>query len=211
MKEIKPVPIIRIDYRESSSIYVEHLTRTTPTVIEALKSGDIVIENLGIERKTISDFFLTLKEGRLWEQLSRLKETFPRQLLLIEGYGMRHHLDTPETMSLYIRICAGWQIPILHTNDGAHTAVALKKILHQDVTAPSGIRRCRPRINQRFHPALRVVMSIEGIGLDKAQRLLDHFGDLRSLFAASENELLAVKGIGKSAANKILAVGDQKE
>jgi len=80
-------PII-IDCRERGAAYIEHLQTNLPVEIKFLDAGDIVVHDLGIERKTISDFFMTLEEGNLFNQLRRLKRGFIRQLLLIEGTGM---------------------------------------------------------------------------------------------------------------------------
>jgi DNA excision repair protein ERCC-4 len=205
-KSVPPAPI-RIDYRERSAEYLEFLQLSTPISIEVLPSADIVIDNLGIERKTVADFFSTLKEGRLWPQIFKLKESYPRQLLLIEGHGMRHHLDVEETMGIYIRICVGWQIPILHTRDGAHTAKIIRSMLHQDTYASAGVAKRRPRRGVNFHPALEVLKSIPGIGEDRAVDLLRSFGTVGDVFKASLKELLQVKGVGKIQARRILEIG----
>jgi ERCC4-type nuclease len=74
----KPPSPIRIDYRKQCAEYAELLQLLLPVVIEPLASGDIVVDNLGIERKTVADFFSTLREGRLWPQIFKLKESYPR-------------------------------------------------------------------------------------------------------------------------------------
>jgi ERCC4-type nuclease len=123
---------------------------------------------------------------------------------------MRYHLDDKETMGIYIRICAGWQIPILHTRDGAHTAKVIRSIVLQDTCAPAGVAKPRPRRKIRTHPALEVLKSIEGIGEDLALNLLTHFGSLRDVFRASVKELRAVRGIGKRRAEQILEISSKR-
>jgi len=201
---------ILIDSRECESNYVDYLRTDYPVEIKFLESGDIVVHDLGIERKTVSDFFATLREGRLFPQLHKLKRNFRRQLLIIEGRGMRFHLDDEPLMALYIRICAGWQIPILHTRDGQHTAGVVKRIFDQDTRAPAGPMRPRPR-NPAYaikEPALRVVTAIPGIGPKRAVALISHFRTISAILGASQSELLKVPGIGRVQAASICALNN---
>ena len=201
---------ILIDCRERGAEYIEHLQTTLPVEAKFLDAGDIVVHDLGIERKTISDFFMTLEEGNLFTQLRQLKRSFIRQLLLIEGRGMRFHLDNYPLMALYIRICAGWQIPILHTRDGEHTASVIRQIAFQDLRESAGPMRSRPR-NPAYkikEPALRIVTSIPGIGIKRAQALIEHFDNVSAILGATEPQLLHVPGIGPTHAASIMAANE---
>ena len=54
---------------------------------EALEKGDYVVsDQCAVERKTVKDFVYTLTRRYLFEQIFRLKEVYPKSLLLIEGY-----------------------------------------------------------------------------------------------------------------------------
>jgi hypothetical protein len=50
---------------------------------------------------------------------------------------------------------------------------------------------------------LRVLQNLPGVGPDRAKRLLERFGTVRSCFDASKTELLKVKGIGPKIAEAI--------
>jgi len=200
-------PII-IDSRERDAEYVDWLRSNQEVQIKLLESADIIVHDLAIERKTIPDFFSTLREGRLFKQLREMKHRFPRQLLIIEGRGMRLHLDNEPLMALYIRICAGWQIPILHTRDGRHTADVIVQIANQDVRAPAGLMRPRPR-NPAYatkEPSLRMLTEIPGIGPKRAVALITHFSTISAIMSASESELRKVPGIGRTHAASICEV-----
>ena len=199
---------ITVDSRERGAEYLDYLDDTLLIDIKLLDAGDIVVNGLGIERKTIADFFMTLKEGRLFSQLQRLKRGYIRQLLLIEGRGMRFHLDNEPLMALYVRICAGWQIPLVHTRDGKHTAQVIKQIASQDITESAGPIRPRPR-NSAYkikEPVLRLLTSIPGIGTKRAVALITHFRSVDSIMGANESQLLEVPGIGPSHAASIMSV-----
>jgi DNA excision repair protein ERCC-4 len=199
---------IIIDSRERDAGYIDYLRTDYPVEIKFLESGDIIVHDLGIERKTVCDFFATLREGRLFTQLRDMKRTFRRQMLIIEGRGMRFHLDNEPLMALYIRICSGWQIPILHTRDGQHTADVIKRIADQDIRASAGPMRPRPR-NPAYaikEPALRVVTAIPGIGPKRALALITHFRTISAILGAPQSELLKVPGIGRAHAATIRAL-----
>lgn len=200
---------IHIDTRELGSLYVDLLQESLSVEIKTLHSADIVVHDLGIERKTVTDFFLTLQEGRLFQQLKTLKSSYRRQLLLIEGHGMRYHLDQDPSMGLYIRICAGWQIPIIHTQNGEQTATVIKQIFHQDIREPAGPIRPRPR-NKRWReppPSHQMLAVIPGIGPAQAAALLERFSTVTNVLSATTDELRRVHGIGKRRAAAIMEAG----
>ncbi|MDC0357372.1 helix-hairpin-helix domain-containing protein [Oligoflexia bacterium] len=199
---------VYIDYRERRAQYVNYLADGEDLEIsyKQLSAGDIWINGLGIERKTVRDFFLTLREGRLFKQLGGLKRTYSRQLLLIEGRGIRRHLDKEPWFGLYLRITAGWQIPIIHTQDSAETALCIVRICKQDAVAPAGPMRPRPRISAYGigSVGMRMLLEIPGIGPKHASAVLSHFKRLDVIFSATPKELLEIHGIGKKRAEAIL-------
>jgi ERCC4-type nuclease len=55
--------------------------------IEALEKGDYVLSSTcAVERKTVQDFVSTLTRRHLFKQLFKLKEAYPKALMLLEGY-----------------------------------------------------------------------------------------------------------------------------
>jgi ERCC4-type nuclease len=83
-------PIIIVDSREASSApkIVKGLTERGINVQTAtLEKGDYVLSDVcAVERKTVQDFVYTLTRRFLFEQLFRLKEVYPKSLILLEGY-----------------------------------------------------------------------------------------------------------------------------
>ena len=120
---------------------------------------------------------------------------------------MRYHLDQEPFFGLYIRLAAGWQLPVLHTQNAQQTASCLLRICHQDAVASSGPMRCRPR-NPAYDlrsVTMRILMEIPGIGWHRAHTLLEHFATLDQIFAADEKALKKVRGIGRIRAKAIIA------
>lgn len=83
-------PTIIVDSREAStaSKIVKGLRERGVSVkIENLEKGDYVLSDVcAVERKTVQDFVYTLTRRFLFEQLFRLKEVYPKSLMLLEGY-----------------------------------------------------------------------------------------------------------------------------
>jgi ERCC4-type nuclease len=83
-------PTIIVDSREASSAakivkgLVEHGANVKT---ETLEKGDYILsDQCAVERKTVTDFVYTLTRRYLFEQLFRLKEAYPKSLVLLEGY-----------------------------------------------------------------------------------------------------------------------------
>lgn len=83
-------PTIIVDSREANtaSKIVKGLRERGVNVrIEALEKGDYVLsDECAVERKTVQDFVYTLTRRYLFEQLFKLKEVYPKSLILLEGY-----------------------------------------------------------------------------------------------------------------------------
>jgi len=76
---------ITIDSHEPKTIEYEIKQLGIPVKRKYLKSGDYVWGEIGIERKTVTDFYRTLYEGRLYTQLFNLKNNFEYPKLAIIG------------------------------------------------------------------------------------------------------------------------------
>lgn len=83
-------PTIIVDSREASSAakIVKGLMERGVTVkTETLEKGDYILsDQCAVERKTVTDFVYTLTRRYLFEQLFRLKDAYPKSLVLLEGY-----------------------------------------------------------------------------------------------------------------------------
>ena len=83
-------PTIIVDSREASSAQkiVKGLVEKGVNVkTEKLEKGDYILsDQCAVERKTVNDFVYTLTRRYLFEQLFRLKDVYPKSLIVLEGY-----------------------------------------------------------------------------------------------------------------------------
>jgi ERCC4-type nuclease len=83
-------PTIIVDSREARSaakIVAGLIERGVKVKTQALEKGDYILsDQCAVERKTVTDFVYTLTRRYLFEQLFRLKDAYPKSLILLEGY-----------------------------------------------------------------------------------------------------------------------------
>ena len=66
-----------------------------------LECGDYVVGNIVIERKDINDYYMSLREGRLWEQLYKMLTSGRRCMLVVIGtfpYKLQSMKLTPKQL-----------------------------------------------------------------------------------------------------------------
>lgn len=211
-------PIVYVDSREASTRpgkrIIEKLNELGSDVrIKALDYGDYLIgENVAVERKAIPDFATTLTKRFLFDQILEMKKAYPESLLLLEGYmGVLRKFSriSPESLNGALFALAKSGIPIIPTIDYKDTALFLfiaAKQLQKEEKAPV-IRRGAKGKSLRDQQ-LYAVAGLPHLGPILAERLLKHFKTVKRIFAASEEELAEVKGVGKQIARGIVTVID---
>jgi len=180
--------------------------------IHHLKLGDYrVNDTLIVERKTLSDFALSVIDGRLFTQASRLaRVTSARPCLILEG--THENQPTPviprsAMQGAIITVTLVFGLPLLRSTCPRETADLILYAadqLHRRTTQtpkrygyhPKGLTR-----QQSF-----LLQAIPEIGPLKAIRLLSVLGSPAGVAAADIEILETVEGIGPSAARKIYSV-----
>lgn len=205
----KPVSIIA-DSRESRSGIADKLSKLPAVTVQQaeLSSGDYLLGNgVAVERKAATDFVLSLMEGRLIEQLARMSIEHERPVVLIEGdiYDTRSAI-APEALDgaiSYISLLSG--AALVFSPSLARTPHLLYRMaLHvqHGLGYELALRGSKPKGSAA---AQFLLEGLPTVGPKAAQTLLAHFGSPRAVFAASREQLLAVKGIGPKSADAILA------
>ena len=95
-------------------------------------------------------------------------------------------------------------IPVLRSKDPSETARLIVYAGRQMKSITSGsIQRHGYRPKGHRKRQLFILQGLPGIGQEKADRLLDRFGNVEAVINASITELQSVKGIGKKMAARI--------
>ena len=171
--------------------------------------GDYVCGEIGIERKTVSDFFRSLIQQRLFEQLRRLRESYPVALLVLEGdlQEISEFKNPQAVLGAFVAIEVDERVPILATADKEQTAALLSVIWkRQDRERAAYGLRHKPKTldlgeRQRF-----IVEGLPNVGETLANNLLEHFGSVQAVFNADPPSLRQVSKIGEGKAAEISRV-----
>jgi ERCC4-type nuclease len=206
-----PSLTLYVDIHEPPDIEERLRAADLPVVRKAITPGDYVIGEVGIERKTIYDFFSSIIKKRLFEQVSRLRETYPRALLLVEGdLGLLDEYANPKAFwGAFIAIHMEEGIPVLFSPDDRHTALILETLYRRQVREGGayGLRH-KPKLMSLREQQEFLVQGLPSIGETLSRALLERFGSVRRVMAATERELLAVPKIGRVKAAQIVELLD---
>src|ERR1700694_1544830 len=210
MPQHPPVPIhIRIDTQEQRSGIPALLAAMSQVHIEVipLRMGDYDIGGdpcRVFERKTGSDFLISLAQGRLFAQLTALRKSRFAPILLLEGDPLRvgHSQMRPESIrGALTYITAILRVPILPSggpSDSAHLVYAAAKQCQVGHAAlgPAGGRRGASLPERQ----MQIVLSLPGIGPVTARAVCARFRSLHDLLNADAAQFSTVPGVGPSRA-----------
>jgi len=202
---------LTVDNREQNSKVVENLSRKNIKIKTAqLSVGDYIIsENSAVERKEVSDFLESVTDGRLFSQARELTDNYQQPVMILEGEGLyeRRNIDANAIYGALSSLACDFRIPILFTKNEDETASLLSTMLKRKKKkkGTSSVRKEKKSMSNRDRKKyiLEGLPSISGV---LAERLLEHFGSVRDVFQADEEELQEVEGIGPSTAEKIISV-----
>ncbi|RLF60425.1 MAG: hypothetical protein DRN25_02715 [Thermoplasmata archaeon] len=202
---------IYVDSRElASSIPRELINYGIISKPKKLPVGDYIIgENIGIERKSVSDFLQSIVDGRLLDQAIRMKKTFKKPLIIIEGEGLytKRDIHPNAVMGALISIAIDIGVPIIFTKNEKETASLIANIVrreHEKDKIPQ--IRHEKKLGSLKEMQEFIVAGLPFINLTLARRLLEKFKTVENIFTATEDELSEVRGIGKKIAQEIRKV-----
>lgn len=167
--------------------------------VRKIAPGDYVLGPVGIERKTLYDFFNSLVRKRLFEQVQRLRDAYPQPLVILEGdlAEISTFKHPQSVLGALLALEISERVPVLTTADKDQTALLLSVLWKRQEKGASeyGLRH-KPKTmtldqRQRF-----LIEGLPSVGDTLARNLLERFGSVRSVFNASEDELKRVSKIG---------------
>jgi ERCC4-type nuclease len=206
--------LIFIDSREANSGILDYFWQYDCNVQKKmLIYGDFVAsDRVIIEKKTVADFVKSICDKRLFQQLSAMKESFEKPILIIEGqeslYGGA--LQPNIIRGALAAITVDMSIPIIWTRDMADTAGVIYWIARReqfDENREICLRNKRVPVTLEEKQEY-LVSSLPDVSKVRARALLKHFKNPKGVFNASAKELQEVKGVGKKIAESVKKVID---
>ena len=203
---------IVVDSRELSSAVARELLEfgiiSKPRKLEV---GDYILsDRVCVERKTAEDFLQSIVDKRLLEQVLRLRQTYQKPVLILEGEGLYSKRDIhPNAIrGALAAIAVDFGVPILFTKDERETAAMIASIVRREHEEREGEVQIRgeKRVLTLNEQQEYIVAGLPKVNITIAKRLLEEFKSVQGIFNASEEELEKVKGIGKKIAEEIRKV-----
>jgi len=200
---------ILADHREKDNKVVKELMELNVSVKTAqLESADYILSgNLAVELKKVPDFVDSLLDGRLLEQMKKLKQHFAKAVLIIEGeediYAQRK-VHPHSIRGMIACIVLDFGIPILYTKNPKETAsmLAIMAKREQEKGADVSLHERKPHTVEELQEYF--VSSLPNVGYKTAKVLLLKFGSVTRLVNATKEELMTVEGIGEKMATRLV-------
>jgi len=208
---------IVVDDREAAAGVVPMLEGRDGVSIEitSLPAGDYRINGrIFVERKTTRDFIECIISGRLFRQASFLRAHTGMAFMIVEGDDLFRtglKMNPRAVRGAVVSLALSWRVPVLFARDREETVDLLLLSAFQDLEFMSeygGRLDRKPKKPDRLK--MYVLQGLPGVGRNRAEKLLRHFGSVESVICAGEEALREVEGIGRARASRIRRVAAEK-
>ncbi|GAC1424986.1 MAG: ERCC4 domain-containing protein [Chitinophagaceae bacterium] len=212
-KQEKVIEVFADDREKNDSLLLA-LCKAGNTVVRTVRliTGDYLVNNLLIERKTIPDLCASITDGRLFCQASALAAAGLQPLIILEGTSADLKASAMKREAIQgalITLSLLFRIPVLRSMSPEETARLILYATRQ--IENSGIpQQIYPRpfpgrkhFSRKQKMQIHVLQGFPGIGPVLSKQLLNKFGTLSAIFNASPQELVEVAGIGKATIKRI--------
>jgi ERCC4-type nuclease len=179
-------PII-IDTREKNSMILSLLHQQKANIqLRKLEIGDYLIGKIAIERKTQTDLINSLKTNRLHKQIEQLKQ-YKKPLIILENSNIHSQIHPNAINGIIISITLHHNIPIIYTESEKHTTQILIQIAKGQQKQSQLNKTKTPESPEKQKQY--ILESFPGIGPTTAQKLLQNYPTLKTIFNLNEKEL----------------------
>jgi ERCC4-type nuclease len=208
-------PTIIVDGREASSaakIVKGLVERGVQVKTATLEKGDYILsDECAVERKTVNDFVYTLTRRYLFEQLFRLKDVYPKSLILIEGYMpiiYKYSNIQPAAVWGAIFNLAKNGVAIINTSsyketiDFLYVAAKQEQMTEKRTPVVHAFKKCDTLSEAQVY----FVASLPNIGREKAETILKSYQTPLNALINVDDWAKTVYGLGPVIANKVKEV-----
>jgi len=189
-------PKIIIDDREKNSLLPSELVNLGCQIeFKRLDVADYLVNDIAIERKTLSDFKSSIINKRILFQLKELKQ-YPKHLLLIEGFSFKEAyseiLHENALRGFILSTLLNFQVPIIFTQNEIDSARYLSVLAKKTEKSPSSLRQ-KLLLTEEEQKQF-ILEGFPGIGPQTASKLIAKFKSIKAIINADESELEEILG-----------------
>ena len=141
----------------------------------------VVSDRVGVERKDVSDFLGSMKDGRLFSQAKDMAGVYERPILILEGQMSRAlKRSAMKPSSVYgalSSLALDYGLSVLPTESPEHTGVLLHRLAYREQAKEDRVIQLRnvDRSLPLHQQQLYLLAGLPQIGTTLAQDLLSHF------------------------------------
>ena len=208
-------PTIIVDSREASSaekIVKGLIERGVNVKTEILEKGDYILsDQCAVERKTVNDFVYTLTRRYLFEQLFRLKDVYPKSLIVLEGYlpiiYKYSHIQPASIWGAMFTLAKNG-ISIVNTAsyketiDFLYVAARQEQIVEKRSPTVHAFKKCDTLSDAQVY----LLASLPNVGREKATAILQSYQTPLNAFINVDDWSKSVNGLGPVITNKVKEV-----
>lgn len=202
----KPEKIIYVDYRERATEVVRVLHELGARLIfNKLDAGDYVVSaDVVIERKNMRDFAESIVDGRIFNEIKRMKETYEHPVIIVERGGITRGIQKEGIYGMIASIMIDFGVPVYLANSAKEAAefiYTLARLRQKEKGRSFSIRSGKPK---DLNSILEYILGgVPEIGYSLARKLLAHFKTIEKIATASEDEFKKIEGIGEKIAKRL--------
>jgi len=212
-----------IDSREDSvlsELVIQYsLISNVTTEKVFLEVGDYITGDVCIEAKSVEDFLQSVRNKRMFNQISNMEDSYVRNYIVIYG-----NLSDAGSYLNHVRSNfndRSWRLRLQKMFIGALSSIALNTkttpVWVADVESAAhfivacehhcdkeiDLQKMLPKKTRTDDVRLDILCTIQGVTIEKARTLLAEFGSLLEIATCEVKEIMKLKGIGKVTATNI--------
>ena len=195
-QESKQSAKVFVDDREKNSLVPSILSKLNIDYeFSHLPTGDYIINDVIIERKSIPDLKSSIISKRILFQLKELKQ-YPKSLIIVEGFstfdiyeGIIHE---NALRGFILSTALEHKIPVIFTENEEDSAKYIAVLARKTKKTELSLR---PKIQlDKDEQKQFILEGFPGIGPTTARKLLTKFKNIKNIINASDKELIEILG-----------------
>ncbi|WP_137288916.1 ERCC4 domain-containing protein [Natronorubrum halophilum] len=207
---------VTVDDREPTGVVdaVRGHPDVTEIIVDQLPAGDLAIESVGFERKTLRDYVnstMSRSGSDLTDQVERMTAAYDHPYVLLEGdfddlASLRTAVSPESVRGSMASITARHEVPVIPCTNRTHLVDYAIRLGRKHLEEPSNRQLPVGSVASLHEPtAKRMYGCIEGIGPGLATTLYERYPSIEALLEASLEDLVRIEGIGETRAQTIYA------
>lgn len=159
-----------------------------------------------IERKTLQDLIISIKDGRLFNQAYRLANSPLQTFIILEGTSkiLQSKIRREAIQGALITVSIYFGIPLLYSTHPEETIQLMLSTAQQGRANIQGsLQRKGKRPQGKRKTQLHILQGLPNIGAERASALLAEFGSVEAVLTATSDELQRIESIGAGTAKQI--------